>query len=81
MTPRLENIISKAKSGGALKFSEIDYILRKSGYELDRIAGSHHIYIRASKEPISVVKHGKDVRTYTVRAVLRRIERKKNDGK
>ncbi len=75
MTPRLEKIISKAKSGGALRFSEIDYILRKSGYKLDRITGSHHIYVKANEEPISVVKHGKNARTYTVRTVLRRIKR------
>ena len=43
-----------------MRFAEVKKMLQVKGYVLDRVAGSHHIFVRPGSEHFSVpVHHGK----------------------
>ncbi len=56
----------------ALTSREIISILRKKGFELDRVKGSHHIYIHGeTKMRVVVPLHRKDLPKGTLAEILR----------
>ena len=72
---RTEKLIRKLRSGSVLSFAELQAILELFGFRLDRIGGSHHIYVhpRATR-PVSIQPDGKDAKRYQVRQVRDMIE-------
>lgn len=65
---QIDKLLRKLNSGGLLTFAELQTLLRAYGFRLDRIAGSHHIYVNhAADRPLSVQPDGKDAKRYQVR--------------
>jgi len=57
-------------------------ILKKYGWELDRIKGSHYILVKEEKRSIPVPVHGsKDLPPGLVSAILKQADIKKGDLK
>jgi predicted RNA binding protein YcfA (HicA-like mRNA interferase family) len=72
----LQKIRNHPKS---VSFDDLQALLRMYGYELDRVAGSHHIYARPGRPSINVKRHGAQVHSAAVRDVLEMIEESDND--
>lgn len=51
-----------------MKFREATKILKQKGFTLNRVKGSHYIYVKASFE-IIVPKHSKDLPPFIIRNV------------
>lgn len=67
---RAEKLLRKLDSGASLSFAELQAILSIFGFRLDRVSGSHHIYVHARlSRPISIQPAGKDAKRYQVRQV------------
>jgi predicted RNA binding protein YcfA (HicA-like mRNA interferase family) len=50
-------------------------ILKENGWTLDRVNGSHHIFIKSGKRSIPVPIHGsKDLPKGLIRAILKQAE-------
>ena len=53
---------------GNIAFRDLQRLLEKLGFRLDRVSGSHHIYIRTGvTRPINIQPLGKDAKPYQVR--------------
>lgn len=54
--------------GGTIAFRDLEHLLRSLGFRLDRISGSHHIYVhpRVSR-PLSIQPIGKDAKRYQIK--------------
>ena len=39
---------------------QIMKILKRNGWKLDRIKGSHHVFVKDGQRPVPVPVHGKD---------------------
>jgi predicted RNA binding protein YcfA (HicA-like mRNA interferase family) len=51
---------------------EVIAMLKADGWKLDRVKGSHHVFVHDSKPGIVVVPHPKkDLPTGTLRSILR----------
>jgi predicted RNA binding protein YcfA (HicA-like mRNA interferase family) len=51
---------------------EVIAVLKADGWKLDRVKGSHHVFVHDSKPGIVVVPHPKkDLPTGTLRSILR----------
>ena len=51
---------------------EVIAMLKADGWKLDRVKGSHHVFVHDSKPGIVVVPHSKkDLPTGTLRSILR----------
>lgn len=56
----------------AVKPRQLQRVLEKRGWVLDRVSGSHHIYKHeAMRANLSVPKHNKDMRTGTLNRILK----------
>jgi len=67
---RAEKLLRKFGSGTSLSFAELQAVLAIFGFRLDRVSGSHHIYVHARvSRPISIQPDGKDTKRYQVRQV------------
>jgi len=65
---RLDKLIRKLELGSVLSFIELQAVLSAYGFRLDRVAGSHHIYLhRDVPRPISIQPDGKDAKRYQVK--------------
>ncbi|MBN2188712.1 MAG: type II toxin-antitoxin system HicA family toxin [Chitinispirillaceae bacterium] len=54
---------------------DLTAILKKHGWALDRVKGSHHIFIKPGKRSIPVPVHGsKDLPRELIRAILKQAE-------
>ena len=54
---------------------DLQRLLSKLGFRLDRVAGSHHIYVREGvPRPINIQPVGKDAKPYQVRQLRDIIE-------
>ncbi len=51
------------------RFTEVRKMLEAAGYQLTRIAGSHHIFTQAGQQPVSIPVHLGKVKPYYVRQV------------
>jgi predicted RNA binding protein YcfA (HicA-like mRNA interferase family) len=53
---------------------EVIAVLKADGWKLDRVKGSHHVFVHDSKPGIVVVPHPKkDLPTGTLRSILRTV--------
>jgi predicted RNA binding protein YcfA (HicA-like mRNA interferase family) len=52
-----------------VRFSEVRKMLAGKGYRLDRIRGSHHIFVKAGSGLISIPVHGDKVNYDYVRKI------------
>lgn len=54
--------------GGTVAFRDFERLLIKLGFRLERISGSHHIYLHtAVGRPFPVQPDGKDAKRYQIR--------------
>jgi predicted RNA binding protein YcfA (HicA-like mRNA interferase family) len=61
--------------GGTVNFRDFERLLVGLGFRLDRVSGSHHIYIHPTMgRPFPIQPDGKDAKRYQIRQ-LRRIIR------
>ncbi len=55
-----------------IKPAKVIRALERAGFFVDHITGSHHILYKNEKSwPISVPKHGKDIKVGTLRSIIR----------
>jgi predicted RNA binding protein YcfA (HicA-like mRNA interferase family) len=52
-----------------MRFSEVKRMLEAKGYRLDRIRGSHHVFIKAGVKNEIVPVHNGKVKPYYVREI------------
>ena len=53
---------------GTVSFRDFESLLAKLGFRLDRVSGSHHIYIHpAVGRPFPIQPDGKDAKRYQIR--------------
>jgi predicted RNA binding protein YcfA (HicA-like mRNA interferase family) len=53
---------------GTISFRDLERLLTVLGFRLDRIAGSHHIYLHPQVlRPINIQPSGKDAKPYQIR--------------
>lgn len=73
---RPQRVLEKVLAGSkTLPFRDFEKLLKAFGFELDRIAGSHHIYVHPRADrPLSVQPRGKDAKPYQVRQFLDMVE-------
>jgi predicted RNA binding protein YcfA (HicA-like mRNA interferase family) len=66
---RLRKIRARVLSAeGDVSFRDFDAVARQLGFVLDRISGSHHIYLHPKvPRPLSIQPIGKDVKRYQLR--------------
>ena len=65
---KIDKLLRKFNSGTLLTFAELQALLRAYGFRLDRIAGSHHIYVHpVTHRPLSIQPDGRDDKRYQVR--------------
>lgn len=55
----------------AVRPNEVVAILRKIGYEVDHVTGSHVILYRSGSLPVTVPKHNRDLKKGTLHQILR----------
>jgi predicted RNA binding protein YcfA (HicA-like mRNA interferase family) len=54
---------------------ELSAILRECGWTLDRVHGSHHVFVKPGKRSIPVPVHGsKDLPKGLIKAILKQAE-------
>ncbi|MDD5327276.1 MAG: type II toxin-antitoxin system HicA family toxin [Phycisphaerae bacterium] len=51
------------------RFSQVRKLLESKGFKLDRISGSHHIFVRKNSLPISVPVHNGKVKGFYVKQI------------
>ncbi len=55
---------------GSIAFRDLERLLRKLGFGLARINGSHHIYVHPKvSRPLSLQPLGKDAKRYQIRQI------------
>ena len=52
-----------------VKFSKVKKMLEKKGYVLDRINGSHYVFVKPGHDPISIPVHHSEVKYGYVRKI------------
>jgi predicted RNA binding protein YcfA (HicA-like mRNA interferase family) len=66
---------SVKRSGGGVAFRDLQRLLEKLGFRLNRVSGSHHIYVHPKvPRPMNVQSAGKDAKPYQVRQLRDIIE-------
>lgn len=58
------------------RFSDVRRYLESKGYQLARIAGSHHVFTRGGHEPISIPVHRGKVKDVYVRKIRKTLDDK-----
>jgi len=73
---KLRKLLQKAiNSPQNLRFVEICQLASAFGYRLDRVRGSHHIFVhRQVTRPLNLQSDGNKAKAYQVRQFLRDIE-------
>ncbi|MCK5564224.1 MAG: type II toxin-antitoxin system HicA family toxin [Planctomycetes bacterium] len=51
------------------RFGTVKKTLESKGYVLDRISGSHHIFVKKGTQPISIPVHSGKVKAFYVRQI------------
>jgi predicted RNA binding protein YcfA (HicA-like mRNA interferase family) len=66
---------SVKRGGGGIAFRDLQRLLEKLGFRLNRVSGSHHIYVHPKvPRPMNVQSVGKDAKPYQVRQLRDIIE-------
>lgn len=64
------------RSASGLKFREIQYLVECNDFHLDRIRGSHFIYVHPGGERLNLqATHAGGAKSYQVRQALKAIDR------
>ena len=50
-------------------FRDVEKLLNQAGYELVRINGSHHVFTKAGRQPVSIPVHRGKVKPFYVRQI------------
>lgn len=50
-------------------FRDVEKLLSRAGYVLARISGSHHIFTKAGRQPLSIPVHRGKVKPFYVRQI------------
>jgi predicted RNA binding protein YcfA (HicA-like mRNA interferase family) len=67
---QFEKLMQKLNSGKSLTFSEAQVILKKLGFTLARVSGSHHIYTHPRLgRPANLQRDGKDAKPYQLKQI------------
>lgn len=53
----------------AVRFAEVRKLLERAGYRLVRVSGSHHVFTKAGRAPVSIPVHRQRVKSFYVRQV------------
>jgi predicted RNA binding protein YcfA (HicA-like mRNA interferase family) len=53
----------------AVRFQQVRRMLEAKGYRLDRVRGSHHIFVKVRSQNIIVPVHGGKVKPFYVRQI------------
>ena len=66
---KLEGLLAQVLSGrGTLSFRDFDALLQALGFRLERVSGSHRIYVHPLiRRPFPVQPEGHDAKRYQVR--------------
>jgi predicted RNA binding protein YcfA (HicA-like mRNA interferase family) len=56
---------------GEVRFAEVKKMLERAGYQLVRVHGSHHYFVKPGQQPVSIPVHRGKVKPYYVRQVER----------
>ena len=65
-----------SSSSRSISFRDFERLLRAFGFELDRVAGSHRVYVHSAiPRPFPVQPENKDAKRYQVREFLELVER------
>ena len=67
-----------AQRPNAVRFAELARLLKLSGWELDRVEGSHHVFLRGGEVFVLPYRRGHVLPVY-VREVLSRTQERGND--
>ena len=51
------------------RFAEVAAMLERAGYQLARVHGSHHVFIKEGEQPVSIPVHRGKVKPYYVKQV------------
>lgn len=51
------------------RFSVAKKMLKEKGYRLDRISGSHYIFVKKGSQPISIPVHNGKVKPFYVKQI------------
>lgn len=75
MKPR-ELLLKIAASQTNVRFRDLERLAVALGFELDRVKGSHHIYIHSQHTGaiLNLQPDGKDAKPYQVRQLLKLVE-------
>jgi predicted RNA binding protein YcfA (HicA-like mRNA interferase family) len=66
---------SVKRGRGGIAFRDLQRLLEKLGFRLNRVSGSHHIYVHPKvPRPMNVQSVGKDAKPYQVRQLRDIIE-------
>ena len=62
-------VLAAVLSGrGMINFRDLDRLLTRLGFRLDRVSGSHHVYLHPKvTRPLNIQPIGKDAKPYQVR--------------
>jgi predicted RNA binding protein YcfA (HicA-like mRNA interferase family) len=67
--------LEAVKRGGNIAFWDLQRLMEELGFRLNRISGSHHIYIHPGvPRPMNVQPIGKDAKPYQIRQLRDIIE-------
>jgi len=58
-----------------MKFLEIERVIKKDGWTLKNVNGSHYQYVHAVKSgKVTIPYHGKDLHPDTIRSILKQAQ-------
>ncbi|MCJ7510087.1 MAG: type II toxin-antitoxin system HicA family toxin [Dehalococcoidia bacterium] len=58
-----------------VRFRELQSLVETAGWKLDRVNGSHHIFLKPGRRPISILNHPGALSPWLVDRVLDELER------
>jgi predicted RNA binding protein YcfA (HicA-like mRNA interferase family) len=59
---------SVLRAQGSIAFRDLERLVFRLGFRLDRVSGSHHIYVHPKvSRPLNIQPIGKDAKPYQVR--------------
>lgn len=62
-----------------VRFFEVRKLLERYGWELARISGSHHIFLKSGEDPISIPVHRGKVKSVYVKKIRRICEEQEEE--
>jgi predicted RNA binding protein YcfA (HicA-like mRNA interferase family) len=68
-------IVRLRKRTANVRFRELRSLVEAAGWELGRVSGSHYIFVKQGRMPLSIPNHPGALNPYLVEAVLDEVER------